>query len=89
MISVCSGVGNQEETVVVEDIASIARSAFGANTDPHANGGLFVGGETAPVWFFANPASSVFVNSTKAVDRNSRSLRKVDDPVLVGLRNMD
>ena len=56
MISVCSGVGNQEETVVVEDIAAIARSAFGANTDPHANGGLFVGGVTAPVRFSANSA---------------------------------
>jgi len=36
-----------------------------------------------PVWFFADPASSVFVNSTKAVDRNSLSLRKVDDPDFV------
>ena len=89
MLSVCSGVGNQEEMVVVEDIAAIARSAVGANTDPHANGGLFVGGETAPVWFLANSAVSVFSNSTKAVDSNSLSLRKVDDPALVGIRNMN
>ena len=74
---------------MVEDIASIARCAFGANTDPHANGGLFVGGETAPVWFFANAAWSIFSNSTKAVDPNSLSLRKVDDPALVGIGNMD
>lgn len=88
MISVCSRVGNQEKTVVVEDIAAIARSAFGANTDPHANGGLFVGGETAPVWFSANPASSIFGNSTKTIDSNSLSLRKVDDSALVGIGNM-
>ena len=74
---------------MVEDIAAIARSAFGANTDPHANGGLFVGGETAPVWFFANPASSVLGHSTKAVDSDSLPLRKVDDPKLVGIRNMN
>ncbi len=83
MLSVCSGVGNQEETVVVEDIAAIARSAFGAVADPHANGRLFVGGVTTPVRFPADSASSVFRNSTKAVDGNSLSLRKLDDSALV------
>ena len=83
MLSVWSGVGDQEKTVVVKDIAAIARSAFGAIADPHANGGLFVGGVTAPVRFFANSARSVFSNSTKPVDSNSLSLRKVDDPALV------
>jgi hypothetical protein len=84
-----SGAGNQEETVVVEDIAAIARSAFGAIADPHANGGLFVCGVTAPVGLPANAAWSKFGNSTKAFDSNSLSLRKVDDPALVGVRNMD
>jgi hypothetical protein len=73
---------------VVEDIAAIARSAFGAITGPHANGGLFVCGVTAPVGFPANSASSILGNSTKAVDSNSLSLRKVDDPALFGIRNM-
>ena len=89
MLSVRSGAGNQKETVVVEDISSIARRAFGAIADPHANGGLFVSGIAAPVGLLANPASSVFVHSTKAVDRNSLSLRKVNDPELVGIRNLD
>ena len=89
MISVCSGVGNQEEPVVVEDIAAIARRCFGAIADPHANGSLFVGGVTAPVGFPADSASSVFSNSTKPVDSSSLSLRKVDDPALVGIRNMN
>jgi len=84
-----SGAGNQEETVVVEDIAAIARSAVGAIADPHANGSLFVGGITAPVGLPANAARSVFGNSTKAVDSNSLSLRKVDDPALVAIGNMD
>ena len=74
---------------MVEDIAAIARSAFGAIADPHANGGLFVGGVTAPVGFSANAAWSVFGNSTKAVDGDSLPLRKVDDPALVGIRNMN
>ena len=89
MLSVNSGVRHQEETVVVEDIAAIARSAFGAIANPHADRGLIVGGVTAPVGFLADSASSVFGNSTKAVERNSRSLRKVDDPALVGIGNMD
>ena len=89
MLSVCSGVGNQEETVVVEDIAAIARCTFGPVADPHTNGGLFVGSVTAPVGFPANEASSVFANSTKAVARNSLSPRKVDDPALVAIRNMN
>lgn len=89
MLSVCSGVGNQEETVVVEDIAAIARRTFGPVADPHTNGGLFVGGVTAPVGFPADSASSIFGNSTKAVDSNSLSLWKVDDPALVGIGNMD
>ncbi len=88
MLSGYSRAGNQEETVVVEDIAAIARSAFGAIADPHANGGLFVDSETAPVGFPANAASSVSVNSTKAADSNSLSLRKVDDPALVGMGNI-
>jgi hypothetical protein len=83
-----SGAGNQEETVVVKDIAAIARSAFRAVADPHANGGLFVGGVTAPVWFPADTALSVFGNPTKAVDCNSLSLRKIDDPALIGIRNI-
>jgi hypothetical protein len=86
--SIWSGIGNQEQTVVVKDIAAIARRAFGAITDPHANGGLFVGGVAAPIWFFANAAPSVFGNSAEAVSCNSLSLRKVDDPVLVGIRNI-
>jgi hypothetical protein len=89
LISVCSGVGNQEETVVVEDIAAIARSGFRAIADPHADGGLFVGGVTAPVLFPADSASSVFGNSTEAVDWESLSLRKLDDPALVGRRNLN
>jgi len=89
LLSVCSGIGNQEETVVVEDIAAIARRCFGAIADPHANGRLLVGGVTAPIGFPANAASSVFGNSTKAVNRNSLSLRKVDDPALVGIGNMN
>jgi hypothetical protein len=84
-----SGSGNQEEMVVVVDIAAIAGSAFGAIADPHANGGLFVVGVTAPVGFPANAAWSGFGNSTKAVDSDSLSLRKVDDPALVGIGNMD
>ena len=89
MISVCSGVGNQEETVVVEDIAAIARRCFGAIADPHANGGLFVGGVTAPVGFPANAASAVFGNSTKAVDSDWLLPREVADRGLVGIVNMD
>jgi hypothetical protein len=88
LLSGCSGAGNQEQSVVVKDIAAIARSAFGAITDPHTNGGLFVGGITAPVGFPANSASSIFGNPTKAVNSNSVSLRKVDDPALVGMGNM-
>jgi hypothetical protein len=67
LLSGYSGAGNQEETVVVEDVAAIARSAFGAVADPHANGGLFVGGVTAPVWFSANAAGPIFSNSIKTV----------------------
>ena len=89
MIFVCSGVGNQEETVVVEDIAAIARSAFGAIADPHADGGLFVGGVTAPVRFATNAARPIFGHSTEAVDGDSLPLRKVDDPALVGIGKMD
>jgi hypothetical protein len=89
LLSVYSGVRNQEGTVVVEDIATIARSAFGAFADPHANGGLFVRAVTAPVGFFANPAWSIFGNSTKSVARNSLSLRKVDDSALVGIWDFD
>ena len=89
MLSGCSGAGNQEQSVVVKDIAAIARSAFGAVADPHANGGLFVGGVTAPVWLSANSARPVFSNSTKAIDSSSLSLRKVNDPALVGFGNMD
>jgi hypothetical protein len=84
-----SGAGNQEETIVVEDIPAIARGAFGAVADPHANGGLFIGGVTAPIGLPANAAWSVFRNSTKAVDSNSLLQREVDDPALVGMRNMD
>jgi hypothetical protein len=89
LLSGGSGAGNQKETVVVKDIATIARRAFGAIADPHANGSLLVGGVTAPVWFFANSARSVFSNSTKAVDSNSLSPRKVDDAGLVGIGNMN
>lgn len=74
---------------MVKQIAAIARSAFEALTDPHTNGGLFVGGVTAPVRFHANEAWSVFGNSTKAVARSPLSQRKVDDPALVGIGNMD
>lgn len=88
MLSGYSWAGNQEETIVVENISAVARSALGAIADPHANGSLFVGGVTAPVGFLANSARSVFSNSTKPVDSSSPSLRKVDDPALVG-RNMN
>lgn len=87
MLSVCSGVGNQEETVVVEDIAAIARGAFGAVADPHADGGLFVSCVTAPVGFLANAAWSIFSNSTKAVDCNCLSVPEVVDRGLVGMGN--
>jgi hypothetical protein len=89
LLSGCSGAGNQEQSVVVKDIAAIARRTFGSVADPHANGGLFVVGVTAPVGFPANSARSIFGNSTKAVDSNSLSLRKVDNPALVGIGNMD
>ena len=89
MLSACSRVGNQEETVVVEDIAAVARRTFRPVADPHTNRGLFVGGVTAPVWFSANAASSVFGNSTKAVDRNSLSLREVANGGLVGIEIID
>ena len=75
--------------VVVIDIAAIARGTFGAIADPHANGGLLVGGVTAPVGFPANAAWPVFGNSTKAVDSNSLSLREVADRGLIGIGNMD
>jgi hypothetical protein len=74
---------------VVVDITPVARSTFGAIADPHAYGSLFVGGVTAPVGLPANAAWSVFGNSTKAVDSNSLSLRKVNDPALVGIRNIN
>jgi hypothetical protein len=86
LLSVYSGVFNQKETVVVEDIAGIARGAFRASGDPHANRGLLVGGITAPVDFLANATSAVFGNSTKAVDRDSLSLLGVG---LVGIGVMD
>ena len=88
-LTVKSGAANEEETLVVIDITPVARSTFGALADPHANGGLFVGSVTAPVGLPANAAWSIFGNSTKAVDSNSLSLRKVDDPALVGIGNMD
>ncbi|HKZ81673.1 MAG TPA: hypothetical protein VJ124_25620 [Pyrinomonadaceae bacterium] len=72
-----SGARNQEDTVMVEDIAAIARRTFGAIANPHANGRLFLGGVTTPVGFPANAVRSVFGNSTKAVDSNSLPLRKV------------
>ena len=74
---------------MVEDISAVARRAFGAIANSHANGGLFVGGVTAPVGLPANAAWSIFGNSTKAVDSNSLSLREVDDSALVGKRNMN
>ena len=73
---------------MVEDIAAIARRAFGAIANPHANGGLLVGGVTAPVRFSADSTSSVFGNSTEAIYSDSLPPRKVDDPALVG-RNMN
>jgi hypothetical protein len=88
LLSGCAGAGNQEETVVVKDISAIARRTLGAIADPHANGRLFVGGITAPVGFPANSAWSIFSNSTKAIDRNSLSLRKVDDPVSANIGNI-
>ena len=89
MLSGCSGAGNQEQSVVVKDIAAIARSAFGAITNPHTNGGLFVGGVTAPVGLFANSTKSILSNSTKPVNSNSWPLRKVDYPALAGIANMN
>ena len=89
MLPCYSGAGNQEETVVVEDIAAIARGAFGPIADPHANGSLFVGGVTAPVGFPADSASSVFSNSTKPVDSSSLSLREVPNRGLVGIEIID
>jgi hypothetical protein len=63
---------------VVENISAVARSALGAIADPHANGGLFVGGVPTPVGFPANSTRSVFGNATKAVYSDSLSLWKVD-----------
>ncbi len=77
------------DSTVVEDIAPIPRSAFGAIADPHANGGLFVAGVTAPVGFPANGARSIFRNSEKAVDSNSLSPRELVDGVLVGIGSID
>ena len=74
---------------MVVDVAAVACSALGAIADPHANGSLFVGGVTAPVGFPTDSASSVFGNSTEAVDSDSLSLRKVDLPTLVGIGNLD
>ena len=89
MLSSYAKAGSQEETVVVEDITAVARSAFGAIADPHTNGGLFVGGVTAPVGFLANSARSVFSNSTKTVYSNSLPQRKVNELAWVGRRNMN
>ena len=74
---------------MVEDIASIARRAFGANTDPHANGGLFVGGVTAPVGLPTNAAWSIFGHSTEAVYSDWLSLQEVANRVFVGMENID
>jgi hypothetical protein len=73
---------------VVEDIAAVARRTFRVVAHSHANRDLFVGGETAPVRFTADSASSVFGNSTKAVARNSKLRGDGDDPALAGIRNM-
>ena len=89
MLSGCYGGANQEETVVVEDIASIARRTFGPIADPHANGSLFVSCVTAPIGFPADSASSVFGNPTKAVDSDWSSQREVHNRGLVGIGVMD
>ena len=74
---------------MVEDITAIARRTFGSVADPHANRGLFVRGVTTPIGFPANAARSMLSNSTKPGDSSSLSLGKVDDPALVGRRNMN
>ena len=74
---------------MVVDIAPIARSPFGAIADAHANGGLSVGGVTAPVGFPTNAASTIFGNSTKAIDGDWSSLRKVANRALAGMEIMD
>ena len=73
---------------MVVDIAPIARRTLGAIADPHANGGLFVGGVTAPVGFLANSTWSVFGNSTEAVDGDWLSLREVANRVLAGMSGL-
>jgi hypothetical protein len=73
----------------VVDIATIARRTFGAIADPHADGGLFVGGVTAPIEFLANSARPPFSNAAKAVDGNWLSLREVTDRRVVGIVKMD
>jgi len=52
-------------------------------------GSLFVGGVTAPVGFPANAASSVFGNSTEAVDSDWLSLWEVANRVLAGMEIID
>jgi hypothetical protein len=71
------------------DIAAIARSTFGAIADPHAHGGLFVGGVTAPVRFATNAARSIFGHSTEAVYSDWLSLQEVANRVFVGVQNID
>ena len=89
MLSSYSKAGNQQETVVIEDIAAVTRHPFRAVAYSHANRGLFVGSETAPIGFTADSASSVFGNSTKAVARNSEWRGEGDDPALARIRNMN
>ena len=69
MLSIYHGAGNQE-TVVMEDIAAVARSAFGAIADPHTNGDLFVSSVTAPIGFSAHTTSTVSRDPTEAIDRD-------------------
>jgi len=61
--------GRKRKSLVVVDMTSIARCAFGASADPHANGDLFVGSVTAPVGFSTHTTSTVTGNPPEAADR--------------------
>ena len=88
-LSFKAGAANKEETPVVVNITSVARSPIGAIAHPHAYGSLFVGGVPAPVRFPANTASTVFGNSAKTICSVAVLLREVADCGLLGIKNVD
>ena len=78
-MSIKSCTDGKRKPPVVVDMTSIARRTVSAIADPHANGDLLVGSVTAPVWFSTHATSTVSRNSTKVIDREQLSLRKVVD----------